>query len=146
MRKHRHLPFVAMFCLLLSGFCSVHAQQQAGKTRLLYPTLPPYKHVASSHHLVFNMHDDTLWFTFCSSAPIRLRVLSDLSQRVWCLPEHVAGWWPLRMLCGDRGCAPRVASSRFSPGQSCFVLLACVEGLFCREKSTVTNLTKGCIF
>ncbi|XP_069638225.1 collagen alpha-3(VI) chain isoform X9 [Haliaeetus albicilla] len=29
MRKHRHLPFVAMFCLLLSGFCSVHAQQQA---------------------------------------------------------------------------------------------------------------------
>ncbi|XP_010154423.1 PREDICTED: collagen alpha-3(VI) chain [Eurypyga helias] len=29
MRKHRHLPFAAMFCLLLSGFCSVHAQQQA---------------------------------------------------------------------------------------------------------------------
>ncbi|NWH63688.1 CO6A3 protein, partial [Geococcyx californianus] len=29
MRKHRHLPFVAVFCLLLSGFCSVHAQQQA---------------------------------------------------------------------------------------------------------------------
>ncbi|XP_035746971.1 collagen alpha-3(VI) chain [Egretta garzetta] len=29
MRKHRHLPFVAMFCLLLSGFCSVRAQQQA---------------------------------------------------------------------------------------------------------------------
>ncbi|XP_009075179.1 PREDICTED: collagen alpha-3(VI) chain [Acanthisitta chloris] len=28
MRKHRHLPFMAMFCLLLSGFCSVHAQQQ----------------------------------------------------------------------------------------------------------------------
>ncbi|KAM9630203.1 collagen alpha-3(VI) chain isoform 12-T12 [Morphnus guianensis] len=31
MRKHRHLPFVAMFCLLLSGFCSVHAQQQAAQ-------------------------------------------------------------------------------------------------------------------
>ncbi|XP_065493260.1 collagen alpha-3(VI) chain isoform X1 [Caloenas nicobarica] len=29
MRKHRHLPSVAMFCLLLSGFCSVRAQQQA---------------------------------------------------------------------------------------------------------------------
>ncbi|NXV19667.1 CO6A3 protein, partial [Cepphus grylle] len=29
MRKHRHLPFAAMFCLLLSGFCSVRAQQQA---------------------------------------------------------------------------------------------------------------------
>uniref|UniRef100_A0A663M2D9 Collagen alpha-3(VI) chain n=1 Tax=Athene cunicularia TaxID=194338 RepID=A0A663M2D9_ATHCN len=29
MRKHRHLPFVAMFCLLLSGLCLVHAQQQA---------------------------------------------------------------------------------------------------------------------
>ncbi|XP_055573964.1 collagen alpha-3(VI) chain isoform X10 [Falco cherrug] len=29
MRKHRHLPFVAMFCLLLSGFCLVRAQQQA---------------------------------------------------------------------------------------------------------------------
>ncbi|XP_064516336.1 collagen alpha-3(VI) chain isoform X10 [Pseudopipra pipra] len=29
MRKHRHLPFVAMFCLLLPGFCSVRAQQQA---------------------------------------------------------------------------------------------------------------------
>ncbi|KAM6080280.1 collagen alpha-3(VI) chain isoform 2-T2 [Theristicus caerulescens] len=29
MRKHRHLPFVAMFCLLLSGFSLVHAQQQA---------------------------------------------------------------------------------------------------------------------
>ncbi|XP_061858652.1 collagen alpha-3(VI) chain isoform X2 [Colius striatus] len=29
MRKHRHLPFVAMFCLLLSGFCLVCAQQQA---------------------------------------------------------------------------------------------------------------------
>ncbi|XP_076198174.1 collagen alpha-3(VI) chain isoform X7 [Aptenodytes patagonicus] len=29
MRKHRHLPFEAMFCLLLSGFCSVRAQQQA---------------------------------------------------------------------------------------------------------------------
>ncbi|XP_009951092.1 PREDICTED: collagen alpha-3(VI) chain [Leptosomus discolor] len=29
MRKHRHLPFIAMFCLLLSGFFSVHAQQQA---------------------------------------------------------------------------------------------------------------------
>ncbi|NXT91074.1 CO6A3 protein, partial [Anhinga rufa] len=28
MRKHRHLPFVAMFGLLLSGFCSVRAQQQ----------------------------------------------------------------------------------------------------------------------
>lgn len=106
MRKHRHLPFVAMFCLLLSGFCSVHAQQQAGKTRLLYLTLPPYNHVASSHRLVFSMHDDMLWFTFCSSAPIWLRVLSDpdLSQCVWCLPEHVAGWWPLRMLCGGRGC------------------------------------------
>ncbi|XP_066409624.1 collagen alpha-3(VI) chain [Molothrus aeneus] len=29
MRKHRHLPLVAMFCLLLSGFGSVGAQQQA---------------------------------------------------------------------------------------------------------------------
>ncbi|NXH97374.1 CO6A3 protein, partial [Pachycephala philippinensis] len=29
MRKHRHLPPVAMFCLLLSGFVSVGAQQQA---------------------------------------------------------------------------------------------------------------------
>ncbi|XP_053926595.1 collagen alpha-3(VI) chain isoform X6 [Cuculus canorus] len=29
MRKHRHLPFVAIFCFLLSGFCSVRAQQQA---------------------------------------------------------------------------------------------------------------------
>ncbi|XP_075286761.1 collagen alpha-3(VI) chain [Opisthocomus hoazin] len=29
MRKHRHLPFVVIFCLLLSGFCSVCAQQQA---------------------------------------------------------------------------------------------------------------------
>ncbi|XP_075612036.1 collagen alpha-3(VI) chain isoform X11 [Balearica regulorum gibbericeps] len=29
MRKHRHLPFAAMFCLLLSGFCLVRAQQQA---------------------------------------------------------------------------------------------------------------------
>ncbi|KAM6396749.1 LOW QUALITY PROTEIN: collagen alpha-3(VI) chain [Pluvialis apricaria] len=29
MRKHRHLPFAAMFCLLLSVFCSVRAQQQA---------------------------------------------------------------------------------------------------------------------
>ncbi|XP_032866633.2 collagen alpha-3(VI) chain isoform X6 [Tyto alba] len=29
MRKHRHLPLVAMFGLLLSGFCSVRAQQQA---------------------------------------------------------------------------------------------------------------------
>ncbi|CAN0127283.1 unnamed protein product [Bubo scandiacus] len=29
MRKHRHLPFVAMFFLLLSGFCLVRAQQQA---------------------------------------------------------------------------------------------------------------------
>ncbi|NXX29716.1 CO6A3 protein, partial [Nicator chloris] len=29
MRKHRHLPLVAMFCLLLSGFASVGAQQQA---------------------------------------------------------------------------------------------------------------------
>ncbi|XP_072731621.1 collagen alpha-3(VI) chain isoform X11 [Ciconia boyciana] len=29
MRKHRHLPFAAIFCLLLSGFCSVRAQQQA---------------------------------------------------------------------------------------------------------------------
>ncbi|XP_054064134.1 collagen alpha-3(VI) chain isoform X6 [Rissa tridactyla] len=29
MRKHRHVPFAAMFCLLLSGFCSVRAQQQA---------------------------------------------------------------------------------------------------------------------
>uniref|UniRef100_A0A8C3Y1S5 Collagen alpha-3(VI) chain n=1 Tax=Catharus ustulatus TaxID=91951 RepID=A0A8C3Y1S5_CATUS len=28
MRKHRHLPLVAMFCLLLSGFGSVGAQQQ----------------------------------------------------------------------------------------------------------------------
>ncbi|KAF4791131.1 hypothetical protein TURU_133491 [Turdus rufiventris] len=28
MRKHRHLPLVAMFCLLLSGFVSVGAQQQ----------------------------------------------------------------------------------------------------------------------
>ncbi|XP_065493270.1 collagen alpha-3(VI) chain isoform X11 [Caloenas nicobarica] len=31
MRKHRHLPSVAMFCLLLSGFCSVRAQQQAAQ-------------------------------------------------------------------------------------------------------------------
>ncbi|XP_055573967.1 collagen alpha-3(VI) chain isoform X13 [Falco cherrug] len=31
MRKHRHLPFVAMFCLLLSGFCLVRAQQQAAQ-------------------------------------------------------------------------------------------------------------------
>ncbi|XP_064516331.1 collagen alpha-3(VI) chain isoform X5 [Pseudopipra pipra] len=31
MRKHRHLPFVAMFCLLLPGFCSVRAQQQAAQ-------------------------------------------------------------------------------------------------------------------
>ncbi|XP_010123897.1 PREDICTED: collagen alpha-3(VI) chain, partial [Chlamydotis macqueenii] len=31
MRKHRHLPFAAMFCLLLSGFCSVRAQQQAAQ-------------------------------------------------------------------------------------------------------------------
>ncbi|KAM6259040.1 collagen alpha-3(VI) chain isoform 6-T6 [Spheniscus humboldti] len=29
MRKHRHLPFAAMLCMLLSGFCSVRAQQQA---------------------------------------------------------------------------------------------------------------------
>ncbi|XP_037998995.1 collagen alpha-3(VI) chain isoform X5 [Motacilla alba alba] len=29
MSKHRHLPLVAMFCLLLSGFGSVSAQQQA---------------------------------------------------------------------------------------------------------------------
>ncbi|XP_074001943.1 collagen alpha-3(VI) chain [Numenius arquata] len=29
MRKHRHLPLAAMLCLLLSGFCSVRAQQQA---------------------------------------------------------------------------------------------------------------------
>ncbi|XP_050195411.1 collagen alpha-3(VI) chain isoform X5 [Myiozetetes cayanensis] len=29
MRKHRHLPFVALFCLLLPGFCPVRAQQQA---------------------------------------------------------------------------------------------------------------------
>ncbi|NXM30920.1 CO6A3 protein, partial [Oxyruncus cristatus] len=29
MRKHRHLPFVAMFCLLFPGFCLVRAQQQA---------------------------------------------------------------------------------------------------------------------
>nr|XP_030132921.3 collagen alpha-3(VI) chain isoform X1 [Taeniopygia guttata] len=29
MRKHRHLPLVAMFCLLLSGFGLVGAQQQA---------------------------------------------------------------------------------------------------------------------
>ncbi|KAM7097024.1 collagen alpha-3(VI) chain isoform 2-T2 [Ciconia maguari] len=29
MRKHRHLPFAVIFCLLLSGFCSVRAQQQA---------------------------------------------------------------------------------------------------------------------
>ncbi|KAM9550079.1 collagen alpha-3(VI) chain isoform 6-T6 [Guaruba guarouba] len=29
MRKHRHLPFEAVFCLLLSGCCLVHAQQQA---------------------------------------------------------------------------------------------------------------------
>ncbi|NXB41643.1 CO6A3 protein, partial [Leucopsar rothschildi] len=29
MRKHRHLPLVAMFCLLLSGFGSVGGQQQA---------------------------------------------------------------------------------------------------------------------
>ncbi|NWQ86403.1 CO6A3 protein, partial [Burhinus bistriatus] len=29
MRKHRHLPFMAMFCLLLSVFCLVRAQQQA---------------------------------------------------------------------------------------------------------------------
>ncbi|XP_041891184.1 collagen alpha-3(VI) chain isoform X12 [Corvus kubaryi] len=31
MRKHRHLPLVAMFCLLLSGFGSVGAQQQAAQ-------------------------------------------------------------------------------------------------------------------
>ncbi|XP_027561242.1 collagen alpha-3(VI) chain isoform X1 [Neopelma chrysocephalum] len=31
MRKHRHLPFVAMFCLLFPGFCSVRAQQQAAQ-------------------------------------------------------------------------------------------------------------------
>ncbi|NXF50920.1 CO6A3 protein, partial [Oceanites oceanicus] len=29
MRKHQHLPFAAMFCFLLSGLWSVHAQQQA---------------------------------------------------------------------------------------------------------------------
>ncbi|XP_054236851.1 collagen alpha-3(VI) chain [Indicator indicator] len=29
MRKHRHLPSVAMFCLLISGFHLVHGQQQA---------------------------------------------------------------------------------------------------------------------
>uniref|UniRef100_A0A2K6U3I6 Collagen type VI alpha 3 chain n=1 Tax=Saimiri boliviensis boliviensis TaxID=39432 RepID=A0A2K6U3I6_SAIBB len=28
MRKHRHLPLVAIFCLLLSGFSTTHAQQQ----------------------------------------------------------------------------------------------------------------------
>lgn len=32
MRKHRHLPLVAMFCLFLSGFSLTRAQQQqAGK-------------------------------------------------------------------------------------------------------------------
>ncbi|XP_053838751.1 collagen alpha-3(VI) chain isoform X2 [Vidua macroura] len=31
MRKHRHLPLVAMFCLLLSSFGSVGAQQQAAQ-------------------------------------------------------------------------------------------------------------------
>uniref|UniRef100_A0A674HFI0 Collagen type VI alpha 3 chain n=1 Tax=Taeniopygia guttata TaxID=59729 RepID=A0A674HFI0_TAEGU len=31
MRKHRHLPLVAMFCLLLSGFGLVGAQQQAAQ-------------------------------------------------------------------------------------------------------------------
>ncbi|XP_067994165.1 collagen alpha-3(VI) chain [Melanerpes formicivorus] len=29
MRKHQHLPFVAIFCLFISGFRLVHAQQQA---------------------------------------------------------------------------------------------------------------------
>ncbi|XP_030310048.1 collagen alpha-3(VI) chain isoform X5 [Calypte anna] len=31
MRKPRHLPFAAMFCFLLSGFCSLRAQQQAAQ-------------------------------------------------------------------------------------------------------------------
>lgn len=31
MRKHRHLPLVAIFCLFLSGFSLTRAQQQAGK-------------------------------------------------------------------------------------------------------------------
>ena len=33
MRKHRHLPLAAAFCLLLSGFSLTRAQQQAGKTQ-----------------------------------------------------------------------------------------------------------------
>ncbi|XP_071603176.1 collagen alpha-3(VI) chain isoform X7 [Heliangelus exortis] len=31
MRKPRHLPFAAVFCFLLSGFCSLRAQQQAAQ-------------------------------------------------------------------------------------------------------------------
>lgn len=137
MRKHRHLPFTAMFCLLLSVFCLVRAQQQAGKTRLLYLSSPLYKCAASLHSLVFNMHvDRTLWFTFCSSAPTRLRVLldPDLSQCAWCLPEHVAGrWCAFEDALGGmevRAVHPGWLRACFLLGRASFALLACVGGIF----------------
>lgn len=144
MRKHRHLPFVAIFCLLLSGFCSVRAQQQAGKTELLYPTLPTYECAASSHWCI-----RIVWVLACMltvrcgspSAPQlplswgSLRTQTLANARGAFLSMLLAGGVPLKMLCRGWGCGmcnqggPEWVA-QLSLGQSCFALLACVRGHF----------------
>lgn len=158
MRKHRHLPFVAMFCLLLSGFCSVHAQQQAGKTGPLYLTLPLYKCATCSHRCIC-----TVCFLKCMSivccvlpsAPQFLlgwgsfwtQTLADMrAMPSWACRWPVACHWGCSAGDGGAGRAPRVAPSGFSPGQSCFALLACVGGHFAVRQMLPRTCRKAVCF
>lgn len=109
MRKHRHLPLVAMFCLLLSGFVSVGAQQQEGKLRLLHLTLALYSHSLA----LFGVYCACPWdvvdgfWMFCSSAPTLLRVLGTqgLANAHGASPSMTpACAVPWRMLCRAPGC------------------------------------------
>lgn len=88
---------------------------------------------------------------FCSSAPTLLRLLGTraLANTHGALPKHDTGLVLCHGGCsaGHQGVgrAFKVVLRGSSPGQSCSALPACVGGAFSSEKSTATDLQKGCL-
>lgn len=121
MRKPRHLPLVAILGLLLSGFCSVGAQQQAGKTRSITDHSPPRARCSlaprCSHRLVFNVHvNGTLWFLLLLySYWADLRAWTFPSMLLACRPAPGCSAW---LGCGMWGFAPAWPQVGFLQGRA----------------------------